>query len=128
MTDSKIVREIFAAINRDDIPAALKFFDPNAVRIEPESFSSSGTYCGLAEILDLWTQARNSWAEGSCEPEKIIVAGDKVIALLHVRVRLKNKPEWNEGRIAEVFTFRNGKVIEMRFFVESQTALEWAGC
>jgi hypothetical protein len=32
-----------------------------------------------------------------------------------------------DGRFADVHTFRNGKVIEIRSFGERQDALDWAG-
>jgi hypothetical protein len=43
-----------------------------------------------------------------------------------VKVRLKDRPEWIEGRTGDVFTFRGGKIIEFRTFMEHQKALEWA--
>lgn len=126
-TETETLREVYAAINRNDIPAAVKFFDPQIERIEPPGFPSSGTYRGHAELKAHWSQSRETWAEGSCEPEKFIVAGDKIIVFLHVHVRLKSKQEWIDAHIADVFTFRNGKVIQMRTFAERQQALEWAG-
>ncbi len=125
--ETEVVREIYAAINRNDIPAALNFFDPQIERIEPAGFPASGVYRGHAEVEAHWSQARGTWVEGSCEPERCVVAGDKVIALVHVRVRLKNKTEWIEGRVADVFTFRDGKVIQMRTFAERREAFAWAG-
>ena len=53
MTDAakiEIVKKIYAAINQNDIPAVLKFFDEQTVRIEPESFPSAGVYRGLSEV------------------------------------------------------------------------------
>jgi ketosteroid isomerase-like protein len=47
--------------------------------------------------------------------------------LLLVRVKLKKTMEWVEGRLADVFTFRNGKILQMRSFAEKQQALDWAG-
>jgi len=41
--------------------------------------------------------------------------------------KLKNNLEWIEGHLADVFTFRNGKVIQMRTFAERQQALDWIG-
>jgi ketosteroid isomerase-like protein len=41
----------------------------------------------------------------------------------HVRVRLKHETEWREGRIADVFTFRNGKAIQFRTFADKRQAL-----
>ena len=34
-----------------------------------------GTYRGLAEAEAHFSQARETWAEGSCEPERFVVAG-----------------------------------------------------
>ena len=126
-SEIETLKEVYAAINRNDIPGVLKFFDPEIERIEPPGFPSSGTYRGHAEVKAQFSQARDTWAEGGCKPEKFVVAGDKVIVFVHVRVRLKNKQEWIEGDAADVFTFRNGKVTQMRTFTEKQHALEWAG-
>lgn len=73
------------------------------------------------------SKGRGTWAEGSCEPERFIVAGDRVIVFVYVRVRLKHETEWREGRIADVYTFRNGKAIQFRTFADELQALEWAG-
>jgi len=73
------------------------------------------------------SQARGSWAEGRCAPERFIVAGDKIVVFVHVRVRLKHNTEWIEARLADVYTFRNGKAIQMRAFADRRQALEWAG-
>jgi ketosteroid isomerase-like protein len=35
--------------------------------------------------------------------------------------------EWREGRLADVYTFRNGKAIQGRSFADRRQALEWAG-
>jgi len=45
----------------------------------------------------------------------------------HVRARLKDSTEWHETLLADVFTFRNGKAIQMRAFADRRQALEWAG-
>src|SRR5437868_11380196 len=126
-TETEALREVYAAINRNDIPAALKFFDPQIERIEFEGLPSAGTYRGYAEVKAHLSQARETWAEGSCEPERFIVAGDRIIVFVYVRVRLKHNMEWVEGRHADVYTFRNGKAIQMRIFDDRRQALEWAG-
>jgi hypothetical protein len=101
--------------------------DPQIERIEPPDFPSGGTYHGVAAVAAHLSRARETWAEGSCEPERFIVAGDKVIVFAHVHVRLKHETEWREGPIADVYTFRNGKAIQMRTFTDRRQALEWAG-
>ena len=61
------------------------------------------------------------------EPQRFIVAGDRLIVFVHVRVRLKDETDWREGRVGDVYTFRDGKAIEFRTFADERQALEWAG-
>jgi len=121
------LRDVYTAINRNDIPAVVAGFDPEIVCVDPPGFPSSPAYRGLRDVKAHFVEARETWAEGGCMPERFIVAGDKIVVFVHVRVRLKNQQEWIDGRTADVFTFRDGKITEMRTFVERQHALTWAG-
>jgi uncharacterized protein len=125
--ETETLRKAYAALNRNDISAMVKEFDPEIEWIEPAEFPGGGTHRGHAVVKAHLSRARESWAEGSCEPERFIVAGDRIIVFDYVRVRLKHETEWREGRLASVYTFRNGKVIQVRVFAERQQALEWAG-
>jgi len=73
------------------------------------------------------SQSRASWAEVHSEPERFIIAGDKIVVFVHARVRSKDGTEWQDTRLADVFTFRNGKAIQMRAFTDRPQALTWAG-
>ena len=128
-TEARIeaLRETYAAINRNDIPAALAFLDPQIEWIEPSESPEGGTTHGLADVEALHMRSLATWAEGSCEPERFIVAGDKIIVFAHVHVRLTDHVEWIDGDLADVYTFRNGKVIQKRTFFEPQQALDWVG-
>ena len=121
------LREAYAALNRNDIPAFVKAFDPQIEKTELAESPGGGTYHGLAAVQAHLSQARGTWAEGSCAPERFIVAGDKIIVFVHVHVRLKHETEWREGSIADVYTFRDGKVIHIRVFADRRQALEWGG-
>jgi hypothetical protein len=126
--ETEALRAAYAALNRNDIPGFVQLFDPQIERIEPAEFPQGGTYHGLAAVTAHVAKGRGTWAEGSCEPHRFIVAGDdRVIVVVDVRVRLKHETAWREGRIADVFTFRNGKAIEFRTFADERQALEWAG-
>ena len=125
--ETEALREAYAALNRNDIAGFVAVFDPQIERIEPADFPLGGTYHGLEAVTAHVAKGRGTWAEGSCAPERFIVAGDRIIVLVHVRVRLKNETEWREGRLADVYTFRNGKVIEFRTFADEAQAFEWAG-
>ena len=73
------LEQFFAAINRNDINAATKDFDPRIVRVEPEGFPTAGTYRGIAEVQEHIRAGRGTWAEGRCEPENFLINGDKVV-------------------------------------------------
>src|ERR1700748_657177 len=120
LTGTETLQQVYAAINRNDIAAALAFFDTEIERIEPWGFPTAGVYRGHAEVKAHLERGRGTWAEGTCEPERFAEAGDKIVAFLHVRVRLKDQSEWIDARFADGFTFRAGKVILMRTFAETQ--------
>lgn len=126
-TDTEVLRHFFAAINRNDMQAAIRDFDADIVRIEPEGFPTAGTYRGIADVLPHITTGRGSWAEGSCDPEKYLVNGDKVVVYLHAWVRIHGASEWMGGRFADGFVLRDSRIIEYRSFAQRSEALAWAG-
>ena len=126
-TETEALEHFFAAINRNDMQAITRDFDPQIVRVEPEGLPAAGTYRGISEVREHVTKGRATWAEGTCQPEKFLVNGDKVVVYLHARVRLKDSGERIDGRFADGFAFRDGKIIQYLTFAERSEALEWAG-
>ncbi len=125
--ETEALKWAYAALNRNDIDGFVKDFDPQIVRIEFEGTPTGGTYRGLDAVKAHVFKGRSTWAEGSCEPTRFVVAGDKIVVFAHVQVRLKDQTDWLEGRTADVYTFRDGKAIEFRTFANEQQALEFAG-
>ena len=127
VNEIEALEQFFAAINRNDMQGMTKHFDPQIVRIEPEGFPTSGTYRGISAVQEHVTRGRGSWAEGTCEPEKFLVKGDRVVVFLHARVRKIGSTKWGGGRFADGFVFRKGKITEYLSFGERADALKWAG-
>jgi uncharacterized protein len=125
--ETEALRKAYAAFNRNDIAATVEALDPQIEWTEPAEFPGGGTYHGHEGVKAYLSQSRAAWAEIHSEPERFIVAGDKIIVFVHVRAKPKDRTEWHEARIADVFTFRNGKAIQMRAFADCRQALEWAG-
>lgn len=130
-----VLRAAYAALNRGDVAGFVAAFDPRVERIEPADFPMAGTYRGIEAVRAHVEKGRGTWAEGACEPEGFVIAppstmppvGDRIIALAQVRVRLKTETEWRVGRIADVFTFRDGRVVQFRTFGSEREAREWVG-
>jgi ketosteroid isomerase-like protein len=126
--ETEALRQAYAAFNRNDIPATVVALDPQIEWTEPPEFPGGGiTYRGHAGVQAYLSTSRENWTEGSSEPERFIPAGDKIVVFVHARARLKGSTEWHETRLADVFTFRNGKAIQMHAFADRHEALEWAG-
>ena len=126
-TEIEALKQFFAAINRNDMQAMTKDFDPRIVRVEPQGFPTAGTYRGIEAVRENVTRGRGTWAEGTCEPEEFFVKGDKVVVYLHAHVRKKGSTAWTGGRFADGFAFSNGKITEYLSFAERREALAWAG-
>jgi uncharacterized protein len=121
------IKQVYAAINSGQTSRAALFFDPQIKRIEFEGFPMAGTYTGPEAVLQHFASARATWAEGSCQPEQFFVSGNKIVVIVHVSVRLKTSENWIKAYLADVFTFRNDKIIEMYTFAEKEQAFAWAG-
>jgi ketosteroid isomerase-like protein len=116
------LRNAYAAFNRGDIDDALTPLDPQIEWSEPAEFPGGGTYHGLAGVKRYLTQSRAGFEEGGSEPEQFIPAGNKIVVFVHARVRPKGSKEWHDFRLADVYTIRDGKAIEMRAFSDRQEA------
>lgn len=125
--ETEVLKQFFAAVNRNDMQAVIRDFDPEIVRIEPGGFPTAGTYRGIEDVQEHVRKGRGAWAEGACEPEKFFENGDRVVVYLHVWVRLKDSTEWAGGRFADGFVFRDDKIVQFVSFAERADALKWAG-
>jgi len=125
--ETEAIKSAYAALNRGDVGGFVRDFDSQIERIEFEGSPMAGEFHGIEAVRAHVAQGRSTWAEGTCEPERFITSGDKVIVTCHVRVRLKDQYDWLEGRTADVYTFRDGKAIEFRTFADENEALEWSG-
>ena len=127
LAETEALKKAYAALNRNDVEGFVRDFDPQVVRVEFEGTPMAGEFHGIEAVRTHVEAGRSTWAEGACEPERFIPSGDKVIVTCHVRVRLKDHTDWLEGSTADVYTFRNGKIIEFRTFEDENEAREWAG-
>ena len=128
MTEAVIaLRGAYAAFNRGDIDTAVEPLDPQIEWTEPAEFPGGGTWHGRDAVKRYLAQSRAPWAEGSSEPERFIASGNRIVVFVHARFRLKGSNEWGDVKLADVYTIRDGKAIQMRAFADRQEALHWVG-
>src|SRR5713101_564966 len=120
------LRTAYAAFNRGDFDAAVAVLDPKIEWTEPLEFPGGGAYHGREAVKRYVTQSRAGWAEGSSEPERFITAGDRIVVFVCARFRPRDSNEWQEVKLADVYSVRSGRIVQMRAFTDRQEALSWA--
>ncbi|HEX6739295.1 MAG TPA: nuclear transport factor 2 family protein [Vicinamibacteria bacterium] len=121
------LRRAYAAFNAGDMRAAVASLDPEVEWTEPAEFPGGGTYRGPAAVEGYLTRSRASWREGRSEPEQFICAGDSVVVFVRARFLPAEASEWEEVRLADVFTFRGSKVVRMQAYADRDAALRAVG-
>lgn len=126
----KIIAELraaYAAFNQEDFEAAVAVLDPKIEWSEPMEFPGGGTYHGREAVKRYLMQSRAGWAEGSSEPERFITAGNRIVVFVYARFRPRDSSGWQQVRLADVYSVRKGRIVQMKAFADRQQALSWAG-
>ncbi len=121
------LRVAYAAFNRGDFDAAVASLDPKIEWSEPTEFPGGGTYHGRAEVKRYLMQSRAGWAEGSSQPERFITAGNRIVVFVYAHFRSRDSNQWQQVRLADVYSVRKGRIVQMKAFADRQQALSWAG-
>jgi len=119
------LRAAYAAFNRGDIDAAVRMLDPQVEWVEPDEFPYGGAYHGIEGAKRYLAQSRATAAQVISEPEQFLSARDRVVVFVYARVLGKGTTEWQDISLADVYTFRDGKVIKMRAFASRNDTLQW---
>jgi|SRR5919108_2250492 ketosteroid isomerase-like protein len=128
----QIVARLYRAAERGDWWAYPQAFDPDvrSARVmspETEGAGLSGEWQGLdglAENLRLWFSAWNGFRS---KPEEFIEAGDKVVVLTRETATGKASGLPLDQDAADVWELRDGKVVDVCFYLRREDALEAAG-
>ena len=126
----EIVQGIYKEMARGNFWALAPFLDPQVEWFwPPELRSIVGREVyrgreGVEEATRDWFQA---WEHYTLDAEDLVDAGDSVVVLSHGRGRAKLGGADVEARGAEVWTFRDGKIMRMQGYGDRPEALEAAG-
>jgi ketosteroid isomerase-like protein len=121
------VRRYVDAFNRLDLDSVICDLDPDAELHEWPEAPGARTYRGAEGVraaFDAWFE---TWEWMRVEVEDMVEAGEHVFITLHQRAKGKQSEAEVEIRSFNVYTFRDGKVLGIRLFLEQESALEAAG-
>jgi ketosteroid isomerase-like protein len=128
----EIVRRLNEVMDREGVgrvfDAAIGegLFDEDLEWVEDPAGPDSGTYRGLAAVRSLVAERMEAF-DLEQQTEKLIDAGDDVVALVRWRARGQASGAEAEMRLAMVNSLRDGKIVRVRFYLDPAEALKAVG-
>jgi ketosteroid isomerase-like protein len=95
--------------------------------VQRPGFPESGTYLGIARLVEYTRGFLEPWSHITIEAEDITDAGDSVVATVRQRGVGRESGAATEFRYFQVWSFRGRKVIRLENFRNEAEALEAAG-
>jgi ketosteroid isomerase-like protein len=107
---AEVVRRFYSCWNAEDLDGVLGTFHPEA-EFWPVMVPllTREVYRGHEEIARWFTELHERWAEFKTDPEQFIELPDEVVVILRL-VATDASGEQLDARIANIFTFRDGKI------------------
>jgi uncharacterized protein len=124
-----IVRTVTDAFARGDLETA---FASVAPEIEwdfthTDQWPEQAVYRGYEEVLEFFRTWTEEWNDYRFEAEEIVAAGDKVVVVIRDEGMGRRSGVKLERTHAQLWTFRDAKVIRIELFDTKDEALEAAG-
>ena len=86
-----------------------------------------GVYVGRDAVIEASRRYWGTWDEYSLDADELIDAGSSVVLVVHERGRGRGSGAPFDRRWAQVWTFREGRIVRWELFVDKAEALEAAG-
>ncbi len=86
-----------------------------------------GVYVGRDSVIEASRRYWGTWDEYSLDADELIDAGSSVVVVVHERGRGRGSGAPFDRRWAQVWTFREGRIVRWALFVDKAEALEAAG-
>ena len=107
-----LVEELYAAVSNNQIQGLLDVLDPNLVVYEPTYLPYGGRTEGLNNFVELYSEIIKYIDIPGLTLDEVIAEGENVVGLVRANCALGGP----EVRIAEHFTVRDGKVVEITLY------------
>ena len=105
------LRQGYEALNRRDLSVVLELLHPDMEWHEPAPGPDAGTHAGRESFEQFLRGWLDSFDVFQIEPERIIVQGDKLIAVIRQTGRGRSSGLVINARLAHVWTVRDGQAI-----------------
>ena len=115
-----LVRNLYEAFNRGDVPTVLAGFADDIEWNEAEGMPYGGQYHGPEAVREnVFGPVTNDFDDFSVTPEEIFADGDRVVVLTTHKGTAKESGNKLSMPAAHVWTVRDGKVTYFRLLADS---------
>ena len=123
------LRRAYELFSQGDVQGAVDAVDPDPdiVWTEPESFHAGGSYRGPQGVAEYLALSREPLDKAESLPEEIIEVGDKIVVFVHFHAWPRGGGQPIEGHIADVYSVRDGKVVQMQAYSDPEEARKAVG-
>jgi len=120
--NQEIVKSMYDAFARGDVPFVLGLFDPQIEWNEAENYLYAGgnPYIGPQAVLNgVLAPTGRDWDGFSATPEEIVASGDTVIAMGRYRGTYKATGARANAQFVHVFKLKDGKIIRFQQYTDT---------
>ncbi len=120
MSSGDVIRGLYEAFGRGDVPAVLGTLDENVEWTEAEGFPYGGTYHGPNAVLEnVFMKLGSEWEGFSAVPHKIIDGGDDVVALGTYTGKYLATGKSISVPYAHAWTLKEGKAVRFQQYTDT---------
>ena len=121
----EIYERLLEDFNRDGVAGVLPYFSDDVEIYDPDL--PEGTYRGRDALIQVLHQFVGGSESTQVQSWELLPAGDRVVGLTHVYSRGAGGDPVVELRDAHTMTFRDGKIVHWRLYLDRAEALADAG-
>ena len=126
--DAAVIRELCDALNANDAERLTRLTHPDVVQYGTRGgIDQERVFRGREAVMGYWNEMAEAWEALRFDPERLIEAGDLVVAFWRERARSRHSDLELESNTATIFRLRDGKVVEVRGYLDREEALQAAG-
>ena len=122
-----VVQQVYGALGKGDIPTVLSYLAEDIEWSMPhprEIVPYGGKWQGRQEVAKFFSTMHDYAEFKQVQLQEYVAQNDKVIVLGHIKVMAKPSDRQYENDLVAVWTVQNGKVKQMRDFMDTVPAIE----
>jgi ketosteroid isomerase-like protein len=122
MSNADVIRGVYAAFAKGDVPAVLAAMAPDIVWNEAENFvyADRNPYVGPEAVLQgVFMRLGGEWNGFSVTPEELIDGGDTIVARGRYGGAYKSTGKSINAQFAHVWKLKNGKITRFQQYVDT---------